>query len=328
MEVLPVQPVPGPPKRTWIQASRPWLQFYSEFRFFPRAQKDEHELSWVERLPAELQILVLSKVSPYQLGRVACVCRGWRMLSEHPKLWEKACKDAFAHEEEDMSTRLPLFRNSWRTLFISHPHLRFDGLYVSRNTYVRTGVVEWTRQKAVHLVVYYRYFRFFPGGALLYRTSPQQLTRCVRAMAGPCSAYFDAAGEPVRNARAEGEHVFAGRWRMRGNRVGVVVRYPNAAGTEIRCKLRLRSTQPGANNRLDNEGIVSYDRDTGHASALDGSAAANNGADLDEEGVMGPGAREHRRGLAVCVFVPWEHVHDPHLVFNRSGTDVDFFMPG
>ena len=34
----------------------------------------------------------------------------------------------------------------------------------------------------------------------------------------------------------------------------------NAAGTEIRTRLRLRSTVPGANNRLDVASILSWDR--------------------------------------------------------------------
>lgn len=36
-----------------------------------------------------------------------------------------------------------LCRGNWKRMFIHHPHMRFDGLYVSRNTYVRTGVTEW-----------------------------------------------------------------------------------------------------------------------------------------------------------------------------------------
>ena len=28
-------------------------------------------------------------------------------------------------------------------MYLERPHLRFDGLYCSRNTYIRTGVTEW-----------------------------------------------------------------------------------------------------------------------------------------------------------------------------------------
>lgn len=49
------------------------------------------------------------------------------------------------------------------------------------------------------------------------------------------------------------------------------MRYPNVAGTEIRSRLRLRSTTPGANNRLDVEHILSYDRFDGSSTSMMGN---------------------------------------------------------
>ena len=45
----------------------------------------------------------------------------------------------------------------------------------------------------------------------------------------------------------------------------------NAAGTEIRTRLRLRSTCPGANNRLDVASIFSFDRGTRAQYAMPGA---------------------------------------------------------
>lgn len=57
----------------------------------------------------------------------------------------------------------PPCRNSWRLLFIHHPHLRFDGLYVSRNSYVKPGVPEFLvirrTYSPVNVCVYFRYYR-------------------------------------------------------------------------------------------------------------------------------------------------------------------------
>lgn len=39
--------------------------------------------------------------------------------------------------------------------------------------------------------------------------------------------------------------------------------YANSMNTEIRAKLKLRSTSRGANNRLDVESIVSFDKADG-----------------------------------------------------------------
>jgi hypothetical protein len=49
-------------------------------------------------------------------------------------------------------------------MYLDRGHLRFDGVYVARNTYVRMGAVEWRVKHAVHLVAYYRYLRFLPDG--------------------------------------------------------------------------------------------------------------------------------------------------------------------
>lgn len=58
-------------------------------------------------------------------------------------------------------------------MFLQRPHLRFDGLYVSRNTYIRTGITEWRTRNPVHMVCYFRYIRFLSDGSFLYRTSPE-----------------------------------------------------------------------------------------------------------------------------------------------------------
>ena len=47
--------------------------------------------------------------------------------------------------------------------------------------------------------------------------------------------------------------------------------YPNMASTEIRMKLRLRSTVRGANNRLDIESLLSFDRHDNTATSMIGA---------------------------------------------------------
>jgi len=76
-------------------------------------------------------------------------------------------------------------RGCWRQLFLEVPHVRFDGVYASRNTYIRQGAVELRREKTVHLVTYFRYFRFFPDGSLLYRTSPLTIKQVVKTLLKP-----------------------------------------------------------------------------------------------------------------------------------------------
>lgn len=48
-----------------------------------------------------------------------------------------------------------------------------------------------------------------------------------------------------------------------GSALQTVMVYANSKNTEIRAKLKLRSTTQGANNRLDIESIVSFDKADG-----------------------------------------------------------------
>ena len=67
-------------------------------------------------------------------------------------------------------------------MFLERPHLRFDGVYASRNTYIRTGIQEWRIKNPVHVVCYYRYVRFLPDGTFFYRTSPEILSKVAPAL--------------------------------------------------------------------------------------------------------------------------------------------------
>lgn len=61
-------------------------------------------------------------------------------------------------------------------MYTERPHLRYGGVYVSRNTYIRVGIINLDCRNPVHLVVYYRYFRFFEDGTVLTRTSPDPVS--------------------------------------------------------------------------------------------------------------------------------------------------------
>ncbi|KAJ9505157.1 hypothetical protein QJQ45_029282, partial [Haematococcus lacustris] len=207
-------------------------------------------------------------------------------------------------------------RNSWKLAFMSHPHLRFDGVYVARNTYIRTGAVELSSRRPVHVVVYFRYYRFLPDGSLLYRTSPLPIAKVARSLAtlSPSQqAVEDTQAMPCKPASPD---VFCGRYVLKEDKVWAVIRYPNCRSTEIRSRLHLRSTSPGANNRLDILSIVSFDHELGRAAPLDGSASSSSQPsteqqqpgeqDLDPERAPHAHGREHKRGTNTCCFVPWD----------------------
>ncbi|KAK9906432.1 hypothetical protein WJX75_001739 [Coccomyxa subellipsoidea] len=276
--------------------------------------KQVAELSLLQaKLPEEILTQILSKLPSLSLGLAQCVCKQFRSLCCTDTLWRPASVEAFwqefSREAAPVASIHALvrsqYRGSWHKMFMERPHLRFDGLYVSRNTYIRTGLVEWRVKNPVHLVCYYRYFRFFPDGTLLYRTSPEvpvQVQRSMRTL--------------VRNRMDEG--VLRGRYLLRKDNLFTSLPLGNTAGTEIRTRLRLRSTCRGGNNRLDVDKILSYDRGSDLGVPMLDHA---NGEEEEEVG-----GRQYRRGLAPYTFVAWEHMQDS--ILNLPVHKMDFYVAG
>ncbi|GFR39682.1 hypothetical protein Agub_g154 [Astrephomene gubernaculifera] len=363
---------------------RPWLSLYGTRLPVPSTVPHETlELAPIQQaIPNELMAIVFSYLDPYSLGKAAVVCRQWRILHEHPRLWERACHDAFhlAIPEKAALHKLMVtqYRFSWKRMFVHHPHLRFDGLYASRNTYVRTGVVEFTNHRPVHLVTYFRYYRFLPNGTFLYRTSPLVISKVARSMAipagvaaasgasgagaaaaaggggaaggsgaeaaaaagggsegsagggpgGSAAAYWAAprlprgVAGPAGAAAAASERgaVLCGRYIVKGSQVHCALRYPNSGGTELRCRLALRCSRPGAHDRLDIEAIATYDRELG----VLGGQQRGGDDDGEPDAPLPESARAHKRGMAPCVFVPWEQVLSSPL--NLPASQMDFMI--
>jgi F-box protein 9 len=253
------------------------------------------------------------------LGVVQCVCRQWREAAQSPSLWRTACTEAFAFAPKEVNERLidRDYSSDWKRMFLERSHLRFDGIYVARNTYVRTGATEWKVRNPVHLVAYFRYQRFLPNGTLLYRTSPENLAKVAKSLMATTSTL---EGSPANKAKRGAEsHVFIGRWKLDGEKLYTALRYDNSTSTEVRCRLKLRSTVPGANNRLDIESICSYDREDGRVMPMTVGPRnddANDGSDR----------RDYRRGTAPYVFVPMYQFHS-HVI-NLPPDKMDVWIPG
>jgi hypothetical protein len=64
------------------------------------------------------------------------------------------------------------------------------------------------------LQVYFRYYRFFPDGSLLYRTSPLNIAKVVRSFRPGATT-----GPGVHVSSLASADVFAGRYMMKDNQV-------------------------------------------------------------------------------------------------------------
>eukprot|EP00882_Tetradesmus_deserticola_P006606 GHRQ01006956.1.p1 GENE.GHRQ01006956.1~~GHRQ01006956.1.p1 ORF type:complete len:322 (+),score=145.94 GHRQ01006956.1:228-1193(+) len=310
------------------QQSRPWLALYGVMlkpRRHAVQQSDEGDLAPIQRLLTdELMTIILSHLGPYNLGQAACVCRHWRLLTDHQQHWQAACEQAYGSCHKDVSccqqALRKSFRGSWRRFFLEQPHLRFDGLYVSRNTYIRQGVSEWRRERSCFLVTYYRYFRFHPDGTLLYRTSPLTVAKVAKSLQARSSCGSHATAAALGGKQKLYQHVFSGKYVIKGGKLFVVITYPNSRSTEVRARCGIRGVPVlGAANRLDIEELASFDREAG-------SSASMLRPDPDA-GPDGSGSTTcFRRGLSACVFVPWEGVAASPL--NLPAKEMDFWLTG
>jgi len=168
-----------PPTESFL-TPRPWAVLYNN-RVRAPVDGTQSKLSAIQKMiPNELLVEIFKRCAPADVSRCACACRLWRLLANDESIWEAACLRAFEFRETPAGTKKiarEKFRGSFRQMFWNRPRLRTEGLYVSRNTYVKAGITDWDNVKPVHLVVYYRYFRFFNNGEFVSKTSPERLEK-------------------------------------------------------------------------------------------------------------------------------------------------------
>lgn len=112
-----------------------------------------------------LKWLVSNDLDMRSLEQVSLVCRGFYIAARDKDIWRLACARAWGVINVDTQYLLR-YDNSWRKMFIERPRLNFNGCYISRTTYVRHGESSFQdfSYRPCHIVEYYRYLRFFPGG--------------------------------------------------------------------------------------------------------------------------------------------------------------------
>lgn len=325
----------------YVRADRPWMELYGKrvpqavvgvgnSRQTPVAtdgasgeEETEDTLSLIQRLLSDdIMVHVIRMVPAHSMARAACVCKSWHRVTERPALWEKACRDVFpsvnGEEEAEEETAIleKQFSGCWRTMYLNRPHLRFDGMYISRNTYLRVGEQGFRVKNPVHLVLYFRFMRFFPNGTLIYRTSPQFPIAVMPTMMN-YQRYLTG------KFNHDGINISHGRYLLEpSGKLCTSVLYPGDKSTEVRCRLQLRSTTAGANNRLDVRQLVLYDREVGRFTPQPGALAGDE-SEADENI---PGRKECNRGLNTYVFVPWEDI--PKHELNLTLDEMDYYVPG
>ncbi|KAL5578538.1 hypothetical protein UlMin_020237 [Ulmus minor] len=99
-------------------------------------------------LPDELLFEVFAQMTPYNLGRASCVCQKWRYTIRNP----------LTGLVKNYKLLQSKYEGSWRKMWLSRLRVRTDGLYVSRNTYIRVGVAKWKNLIYIFCTFYYLIF--------------------------------------------------------------------------------------------------------------------------------------------------------------------------
>ena len=96
-----------------------------------------------------------------------------------------------------------------RTLQIcSATFIRPFSFRLTTRAYSRVGEASFRVKRNVHLVLYFRYLRFLPGGELVYRTCPH-----FPAAVAPTMANYERYVDRPANQR-EGVNLMKGRYRL------------------------------------------------------------------------------------------------------------------
>ena len=210
-------------------------------------------------------------------------------------------------------------------MFQQRLRLRTDGLYVSRNTYIKPGAKTMENAKCCHLVAYYRYFRFYRTGEFVCKTSPRRLRDEAKLLK-------DRAACARSNEVCHGGYTIDGEDRVRCEAIRPK---SNGEWSATYFWVRLRQNKPGASNRLDVVKIAMVDGDNDPPTPTDEEWRAVD----DEEALYRRGlgicaqkfdgtaeVRVANRGLSTLVFVPWHEVNVHEL--NKTTEEMDFDFTG
>lgn len=96
--------------------------------------------------------VVLPDLDMTSLERLGMACKAMFLYARDPLIWRLACQRVWGPQCTPSD-----YSGSWRQMYINRPRPRFDGVYVSKNTYVRAGEKELnTFYAPCHVVEYVR----------------------------------------------------------------------------------------------------------------------------------------------------------------------------
>lgn len=132
-------------------------------------EKDPIPISFI---PDEILVYVLSCLDVTSLERFALVNRKARIVSLDSSLWRAHVQAIYKppqipEDEDELEMLIGDYLKDHRRLYIEHPRIRLDGVYIAMCHYIRKGLSENAWVQINHLITYHRYLRFLPTGEVL-----------------------------------------------------------------------------------------------------------------------------------------------------------------
>jgi F-box protein 9 len=118
-------------------------------------------------LPDELIVEVIKWNLFWDLSyysKLSLTCKKMSALVKDQRIWRFCCDRI--HTKEQLINQ----NSTWFNLWLTIPRIRVDGVYICRVTYTRQGLDESSVYTPVHLVIYYRYIRFFNSVVVMWTT--------------------------------------------------------------------------------------------------------------------------------------------------------------
>ncbi|GJQ11718.1 hypothetical protein GpartN1_g3509.t1 [Galdieria partita] len=234
---------------------RPWLSLYNRNLTLETKATEKREATSVINGPTgdclsdDIIFQIFARLSPSDLAACSRVCRRWNSLSFDPAHWKRICMETWtAGGLTETIKSVVSYGGSWRRMFLERPHLRFDGVYISRHQYIRMGLTEGKYKQPVFLVTYFRFLRFYPEGICIVLTSADKPTSAVKRLRRD---WCPSANERDKAIPCKGSYEFNEKTKQ----VTVISsvkqpKYPEMRDATVVYSMKLSSTCRGANDRL------------------------------------------------------------------------------
>ncbi|KAJ3416031.1 F-box only protein 9 [Chytridiales sp. JEL 0842] len=189
-------------------------------------------------LPEEVIIQVIKWcliIDMNSLISLSSVSQSFDALTKHRTIYKELCR-SFLRPERSFTTlqeELVLYGGDWFNMWLDKPRIRFDGVYISKVNYIRSGYVD-SFHNSFLVVTYYRYLRFFPDQSLISWTTTVEPAQGVKTI--------------VPEAKMKG--MALGSYKVNGHEVLITTKDPSSKRNTFYLTLKLASSKRGKNNKL------------------------------------------------------------------------------